>query len=772
MKKIFVAIILLTTFMAVNLYADCDMMALITRNGAVVSDITDPNTDTTNDLDDPEDYFDWLKSRSTNSGGKKNDDGYGVIYYPEDGSFYYNADNFYDPDNQAWYKISRDLDGEWHYENNGWTWYGDPNRHWGWDDESSPLVEPLDDIIVPSIMNPNTDATIVMGHDRQGTVGKGNHPFRFEYDYGNYNYGTYIMMHNGTLSSALKNPIFDFLTNQGYLNDNPSNWDDTTDGYTQVSDWIDSELLFRYLTYFIEQNNGDIVVGINEAFSQTYLPGVSDSNINDLLRDPEVYSRVANFIFSDGENLYAFRNAPLSDSQHSMFYKDNGSFYSINTYDNPSASIELNQDAFVVLSRTDGVTVYENFLDTHYKSFSPGWNWVSFPVLDRNNNDPVDADQLLEGLSDWDLVTTMTIAHGVDPNWLAFYGNNWNHLNKTIQSSNSYKIQIEPRADYTLEITDGSSLDITVPFNFSSGAVSGNWSGYWIPGNCRIDEAFGDNWSNITMIKAKNWVYYKQPTSRSFPDCIPIGGKPDGKYFEYGKGYVVWVSENFTHTWNIPAEITPNVPRPKATEFFTFEEKADYEAIDIVGIPSEVREIGVFENGVCVGAVAVQDSSAQILVYSSNSNRDDTPFYFEVFTDDNRSAQEVYYQSYDQKNGIFVDKLLLPGQQDYSIVKLHIKNNNQEIPQTATLYGNYPNPFNPTTTIHFYLPEAGNVKLEIFNIKGQKVKTLLDGMSKEGYQEVVWNGNDNTERKLASGVYFYKLSYGNKSLQKKMLLLK
>ncbi len=274
------------------------------------------------------------------------------------------------------------------------------------------------------------------------------------------------------------------------------------------------------------------------------------------------------------------------------------------------------------------------------------------------------------------------------------------------------------------------------------------------------------------MIKAKNWVYYKQPTSRSFPDCIPIGGKPDGKYFEYGKGYVVWVSENFTHTWNIPAEITPNVPRPKATEFFTFEEKADYEAIDIVGIPSEVREIGVFENGVCVGAVAVQDSSAQILVYSSNSNRDDTPFYFEVFTDDNRSAQEVYYQSYDQKNGIFVDKLLLPGQQDYSIVKLHIKNNNQEIPQTATLYGNYPNPFNPTTTIHFYLPEAGKVKLEIFNIKGQKVKTLLDGMSKEGYQEVVWNGNDNTERKLASGVYFYKLSYGNKSLQKKMLLLK
>ena len=87
----------------------------------------------------------------------------------------------------------------------------------------------------------------------------------------------------------------------------------------------------------------------------------------------------------------------------------------------------------------------------------------------------------------------------------------------------------------------------------------------------------------------------------------------------------------------------------------------------------------------------------------------------------------------------------------------------------------YPNPFNPTTTISFSLTaeNAKNAKLEIFNLKGQKVRTFTDFESgNEGQTSVVWNGNDDNKNAVSSGVYFYKLSSGKFSQMKKMVLIK
>ena len=80
---------------------------------------------------------------------------------------------------------------------------------------------------------------------------------------------------------------------------------------------------------------------------------------------------------------------------------------------------------------------------------------------------------------------------------------------------------------------------------------------------------------------------------------------------------------------------------------------------------------------------------------------------------------------------------------------------------------NYPNPFNPTTTINFMLKKAGPVELVIYNIQGQKVATLVDAKMKAGTHSVTWNGSN-----LASGVYFYKLTSGDFTNVKKMMLLK
>ncbi len=98
--------------------------------------------------------------------------------------------------------------------------------------------------------------------------------------------------------------------------------------------------------------------------------------------------------------------------------------------------------------------------------------------------------------------------------------------------------------------------------------------------------------------------------------------------------------------------------------------------------------------------------------------------------------------------------------------------NVENIPQINSLAQNYPNPFNPETSIAFTTKESGNVAIEIYNVRGQKVKTLLNDYRKAGSHSVVWNGKDDNNKAVASGVYFYKMRNGKFSSTKKMILMK
>lgn len=97
---------------------------------------------------------------------------------------------------------------------------------------------------------------------------------------------------------------------------------------------------------------------------------------------------------------------------------------------------------------------------------------------------------------------------------------------------------------------------------------------------------------------------------------------------------------------------------------------------------------------------------------------------------------------------------------------------NPTITESVTLKANYPNPFNPETTISFDLKSPGEVNLDVFNLKGQKVATLVQGNVPSGSHNVVWNGTDSNGKAVASGVYFYKLQSGTYTLSKKMVLMK
>ena len=88
-------------------------------------------------------------------------------------------------------------------------------------------------------------------------------------------------------------------------------------------------------------------------------------------------------------------------------------------------------------------------------------------------------------------------------------------------------------------------------------------------------------------------------------------------------------------------------------------------------------------------------------------------------------------------------------------------------PKEFFLSQNYPNPFNPSTNIKFTLPKPENVKIEVYNIIGQKIETLLNKSMSAGYHEVEFNGQN-----LASGIYLYRIEAGEWQDVRKMVLLK
>ncbi len=97
----------------------------------------------------------------------------------------------------------------------------------------------------------------------------------------------------------------------------------------------------------------------------------------------------------------------------------------------------------------------------------------------------------------------------------------------------------------------------------------------------------------------------------------------------------------------------------------------------------------------------------------------------------------------------------------------------EDLPVLANaLEANYPNPFNPTTTINFSIKYDEKVSIDVFNSRGQRVTTLVDDHLQAGRHNVVWNGRDNRNREVGSGVYFYRIESGEWTATEKMLLVK
>lgn len=145
---------------------------------------------------------------------------------------------------------------------------------------------------------------------------------------------------------------------------------------------------------------------------------------------------------------------------------------------------------------------------------------------------------------------------------------------------------------------------------------------------------------------------------------------------------------------------------------------------------------------------------------------DDKVFFYCNIGDVNGDGEDELLLN-NAEDGFLTNTALIKGLYTPNYIENYIINNN------SFNLSNYPNPFNPSTTIEFSIQNESNIQITIFNIKGQKIKTLFNNNCSNGNHTIIWNGVDESNNPVSSGIYYYKLKVNGKTeVVKKCMLLK
>ena len=166
--------------------------------------------------------------------------------------------------------------------------------------------------------------------------------------------------------------------------------------------------------------------------------------------------------------------------------------------------------------------------------------------------------------------------------------------------------------------------------------------------------------------------------------------------------------------------------------------------------------------------VLFSPSKFTVYLYDIEDNPSGELEPFNYFNLNSRYKDMTFY-SQGEDDYFFCEQLECISTYNYSIET----SADEKIPNTEITLSNYPNPFNPETNIVFNLMEECDVQLDIYNIKGQKIRSLINEQIEAGEHSVVWDGDNSLGKKVSSGLYLYKLKINNKTeLVKKCMLLK
>ena len=413
------------------------------------------------------------------------------------------------------------------------------------------------------------------------------------------------------------------------------------------------------------------------------------------------------------------------------------------------------------------------------------FHWVSFPYIDNlYEGESLPANDLhyvLEYYNNNSFITENNVIEWKYNDDIGSYGHTHPNVQPiytpyTLDSRYGYKLTL-PSTSGQL-ITGGfppDDLILTVKAKERGTLYREIWVGYFLSESSQPFDALQDIIDDLIMIKTQKWAMSRVSTSHNwvYPSVTPWINQGEAVVLHY----VGNVDKNFT--WKL-GSIDPLSYSHPVTQYFSFEEQIDYTPIyielpeDMVG--EETGEIALFIDDVCYGAEVITGEIIQLNAYIMDVDLEDAVVEFRYHEYSNEiSIQGIHdFGTVKQEFKTISSKTLDLSQNSLFYVvslKEEAASNDEQISIT-TLENNYPNPFNPTTSISYNLGQTGNVRLQIFNIRGQLVNTLVDDVQNAGRYTVEWHGIDTNLNPVSSGIYFYRLETMSGTETKRMLLMK
>lgn len=367
--------------------------------------------------------------------------------------------------------------------------------------------------------------------------------------------------------------------------------------------------------------------------------------------------------------------------------------------------------------------------------------------------------------------------------WYSNFQQAWQNDDYKVTAPKGFKLYFDPSEQPDDLVISGFRADPnTVPVEWyvgSGGSYFSNWIGYFVPHTQDIAFSFSGLIPNgggatyldyIYSIKTQHWSTSRLERALGSRWIVDPAG------FTFSEGTMVMLelidgapSQMF---WQHIGEAASAYTRQFPTQF-TYTEKLDYTPLYVELDPLDLPdEIGVYAGDKCIGAVVVDNEIMDINLYYDSAKANDE-IQIALYYGAKGKPELQDFKVYDPAQSIFVPaNLQLSELGDYGYISLRGDSDSSVNPNPVILKQNYPNPFNPTTQISFYISRDLPVALDVFNVKGQKVKSLCAADLTAGQHSFVWNGDNQAGSPVSSGIYFYRLTTPEGVLSNKMILMK
>jgi len=400
------------------------------------------------------------------------------------------------------------------------------------------------------------------------------------------------------------------------------------------------------------------------------------------------------------------------------------------------------------------------------------WNWICFDQLPVNEGSSNIGQSVSTALVRWhwndipDSCGWFNETCGTNP-W--FYGldedsdeffDTWSGTGN-LSSLKGYKI-------YNLEDSDAALFtrgdDVDDEEDVSTAAGADTWVGYFPDDTQSAEDALPSAVLNdCVKIQTQRWATSRATTGD------PWSSDPDDLYLNYTDMVVLKTTSAQSFPWQSSRDDTEPIIRPYAVHF-EWEEEIDYLPIFVEFDPADVPdEVAVYVGGGCQGAEVVEGLNCQICAYILEEDQGQE-IEFE-FWYDGRGENERKDSYQIHENGYpVVSNTLFTGQPgEFYTLSFNKGETIEPVPYNFCCY---PNPFNPETTVSFSLEELSEVQIMIYNVKGQKVRTLADETFRPDDYSIVWKGKDDNGHRVGSGMYFVRLKINDELFTNKVVLIK